>query len=455
MPNINFYIDKSKVDKKELIPIKANIAFGNKNHWKTIAKIKITDKWIIDSQRIDPQNKGKDRDRQKEVNDLLQNYENKADNYFKYCLLNDIPITEKLVVDFLNGKTFIKSKNTDIDSIFLEFIAVAKQTTSPKTLMKHKTTQNFLTNYQKDAKIKLTFNDIDDAFLESLRYYAAIIKKHQNNTFFTNISILKKFLRWAKIRKYYTGTAHENFKAPSNDITHISLTFDEIKKLYYFQFTTLRLDRVRDIFCFGCLTGLRREDLIILQREHIKGRFIHITLQKSPVSVIIPIVDAAQRIIDKCDDPIRLFHKISHNNYLKYLKECCDLAGIRDQTQKIKFIGNSRTDRFEPKYKLITGHTSRKTFMTLSCSLGVPRDIVTSITGHQEGGKMVRKYLKVDEEVMLRQMDEAWKKLYQAPGTENSEDKELTETEKLKKEIVELKKIIELQNVDKKISPSY
>lgn len=87
MPNINFYIDKSKVDKKGLIPIKANIAFANKNHWKTITKVKITDDWNIDSQRIDPQNKGKDRARQKEVNELLQSYENKADNYFNHCLL--------------------------------------------------------------------------------------------------------------------------------------------------------------------------------------------------------------------------------------------------------------------------------------------------------------------------------------------------------------------------------
>lgn len=133
--------------------------------------------------------------------------------------------------------------------------------------------------------------------------------------------------------------------------------------------------------------------------------------------------------------------------YLKYLKECCDLSGINEQIQKSKFIGAGRTDKFYPKYKLITGHTSRKTFMTLSNSLGVPRDTVVCITGHQEGGKMVRKYLKVDEEVMLRQMDEAWKRLYQAPGTE---DPELTEMEKLKKEIEELKKTIELLgNIEK------
>lgn len=452
MPNVKFYVNKSKLDKKGFVPIKANIAFGNNNHWKTITKIKITDDWESNSQRVIPQNKGKERDRQKEVNELLQSYEDKTDNFFKYCLLNDIQITEKIVLDFLSGKAFVKGKNIAIDTIFLEFIESAKQNVSIKTLKKHETTKNFLINYQEYAKTKLTFNDIDDSFFEGLKAYAVKEKKLQTNTVFTYFAIICQFFRWAKKRKYYSGTAHEDIKAPSNDITFISMSFEELKKLYYFQFETHRLGQVRDVFCFGCLTGLRRGDLILLQRDHIKGKFIDITLQKSPITVKIPIVAAAQRIIDKCDDPQRLFLKISHSYYLKQLKKCCEFAGINNQTQKIKFVGNTRTDVFEPKNKLITGHTSRKTFMTLSGSLGVPRETIIAITGHQEGGRMVKKYLKIDEGVMLDQMEKAWRKLYEDPTNPYSEDNQLTEIEKLKKEIEDLKKIIELQNADKNIN---
>ncbi len=447
MPTIKFYVNKSKLDKKGFVPIKANIAFGNNNHWKTITKIKITDEWESNSQRVIPQNKGKERDRQKEVNELLQGYEDKTDNFFKYCLLSDIQITEKLIVDFLSGKAFVKGKNIAIDTIILQFIESEKQTISIKTLQKHECAKNFLTNYQEYAKVKLMFNDIDDSFFEGLRAYAVNEKKLQTNTVFTYFAIIKQFFIWAKKRKYYSGTAHENFKAPSNDITFISLTFEELKALYYFQFPTHRLNQVRDVFCFGCLTGLRRGDLILLQREHIKGRFIHITLQKSPIEVVIPLVDAAQRIIDKCENQSKLFLKISHCNYLKQLTKCCELAGINEQTQKVKFIGNSRTDEWKPKYDLITGHTSRKTFMTLSGAFGVPRETVTAITGHQEGGRMVRKYMKIDKDVMLVQMEKAWRKLYQDPNNPNTEENQITENEKLKKEIEKLKKIIELQSV--------
>ena len=85
--------------------------------------------------------------------------------------------------------------------------------------------------------------------------------------------------------------------------------------------------------------------------------------------------------------------------------------------------------------------------MTLSGAFGVPRETVTAITGHQEGGRMVRKYMKIDKDVMLVQMEKAWRKLYQDPNNPNTEENQITENEKLKKEIEKLKKIIELQSV--------
>jgi len=446
MPNVKFYINKSKLNKNGFVPIKANIAFGNNNHWKTITKIKITDDWDNNLQRVVPQKKGKERDRQKDVNETLQGYEDKTDNFFKYCLLNDIQITEKLIEDFLLGKVFIKGKNIAIDIVFLEFIEFVKLNASIRTVNKHESTKNFLIKYQEHAKTKLTFNEIDDSFFESLKTYAVKEKKFQRNTVFTYFANICQFLRWAKKRKYYTGTAHENVKAPSHDITFISLTLDELKKLYYFKFESRRLDQVRDVFCFGCLTGLRRGDLILLQPDHIKGKFIHITLQKSPIEVKIPLVAAARRILDKCDDPQRLFLEISHADYLLLLEKCCNLALINEPTQKIKFVGNERTDIWLPKYELITGHTSRKTFMTLSASFGVPRETIIAITGHQEGGKMVKKYLKIDEEVMLDQLEKAWRKLYEDPDNPYIEVNQPAEIKKLQDEIKELKKIIESQN---------
>jgi len=258
-------------------------------------------------------------------------------------------------------------------------------------------------------------------------------------------------LIWARVKKYITEKKHKKFHVRSTNITHLSLTFEELKNLYYFQFDHPKLDQVRDQFCFGCLTGFRTGDIMILQRSHIKGRFIEFTLQKTTVKVTVPIVDAAQRIIDKCADPVMLFKKISYSGFLDYLGKCCDLAGINDITEKVSTLANGLPVREQKeKYKLITGHTSRKTFVKLSRALNVDEDIVKFITGHKgsQEDKIFSKYNDVSANLALKQMDDAWKVLYQAPGSGN---KELTELEKAMKEIEELKKIIELQNADKKI----
>jgi len=447
MPNIKFYIDDKKPLKDSRLSIRASISISNKNRSKIIERVQAND-WNNLKQRVgNPDVKTHDK-RKNEINKFLDDYQAKANAYFNSCKLNNIPITEKVVLDFLNGKAFVKSQNNDINTILKQYIEFKKQTVSPKTLKKLEVAQNFLINYQEYIKVNLTFNDIDEALLISLREYAVNIKKHQRNSVFTNFQEIKSFLRWAKIRKYYSGSAYENFKTPSNTKLHLSLSFDELKTLYFYPFESKRLDRIRDVFCLGCLTGLRRQDLISLRREHIQGRFISITLKKNPTPVIIPIVDAAQRIIDKYDNPNLLFRKITHSNYLKYLKECCKLAGLTTETLQMRFIGNSRFEEYKPKNELITGHTSRKTFMSLSFELGVPEITITSITGHQDGKKVIHGYLKVDGITKLKQLSKAWKVLYQFPGREDQDDEDLTEKEKeLKKRIEELEKIIASNNL--------
>ena len=447
MPNIKFYVDENKRLKDGSLSIRASIAISNHNISKIIEKVQAND-WNFLKQRVgNPEIKKHDK-RKDEINKFLDDYQAKANSYFNSCKLNDISLTEKVIKDFLNGNVFVKSQNNNINTVLKQYIVFKKQTVSPKTLKKLDVVQNFLINYQEYIKVNLTFNDIDETLLISLREYATNVLDHQRNTVFSNFQDIKSFLRWAKVRKYYSGFAHENFKTPSNTKLHLSLSFDELKTLYFYPFETKRLDRIRDVFCLGCLTGLRRQDLISLRREHIQGRFINITLKKSPLPVIIPIVDAAQRIIDKYDNPDLLFRKISHSNYLKYLTDCCKLAGLTINTLQIRFIGNSRFDKYLPKNELITGHTSRKTFMSLSFELGVPEITITSITGHQDGKKVIHGYLKVDGPTKLKQLDKAWRVLYQFPGQENQDDVDLTDKEKeLKKRIEELEKFIASNNL--------
>jgi len=74
------------------------------------------------------------------------------------------------------------------------------------------------------------------------------------------------------------------------------------------------------------------------------------------------------------------------------------------------FIGTTSQEVTKPKYKLITAHTSRKTFITLSFFLGMDVKVIKSITGHTQD-KTFDKYLKIADEMKETEINKAWGKL--------------------------------------------
>ena len=61
----------------------------------------------------------------------------------------------------------------------------------------------------------------------------------------------------------------------------------------------------------------------------------------------------------------------------------------------------------EPKYKLITNHTARKTFITNSIMLGMNTKTIKEITGHKKDS-VFNKYVKISEEFKKLEMERTW-----------------------------------------------
>jgi integrase len=409
MPNIKYYIDKKKTDKLGFVPIKANIAIGSKNHWKTLEKIKPR-YWNARKQRVTPNRETEPDSRHAVINALLNDYQAKTNAFFNYCKLNNLPITEKLVVDFMAGKDFRKTTNYDFNKAFLEFLDVTKTSKAHATLKNRTTVYQFLDQFQKHTRIQLTLHDIDAAFFDSLTDYSYNVRKTRTNYFAKITAVLKSFLNWAADRDYYTGTKHRKFQAPEKNIDVVFLTVEEFQNLSSFIFTNPKLDRVRDVYCFGCLTGLRFSDLMQLRRDHLKNGYIEKIIQKVKEPAKIPILVQAQKIIEKYHHPVNVLPRISNQKFNDYIKECCKLAGIDQITTVTNFIGSGIEELTKPKYELITAHTARKTFITLSFYLGMDVKVIKSITGHTQD-RTFDKYLKIADEMKTDVMTKAWGRL--------------------------------------------
>nr|WP_083891951.1 tyrosine-type recombinase/integrase [Echinicola vietnamensis] len=56
---------------------------------------------------------------------------------------------------------------------------------------------------------------------------------------------------------------------------------------------------------------------------------------------------------------------------------------------------------------MISAHTGRKTFVTLSLAKGIPAEVVMKITGHSDY-KSFKRYIEVDEQRKRDEMTKAW-----------------------------------------------
>jgi integrase len=240
--------------------------------------------------------------------------------------------------------------------------------------------------------------------------YSYSEKKIKQNYFAKIIKVLKSFLTWSTEKGYNILRDFENFKAPEHDIDIIYLTFDELMKLYEKDFETDRLNHVKDFYCMGCFTGLRFSDLEKLHLANISEDHIILSLQKTKTqNHAIKLNKYSKAILDKYKGTIyEPLPHISAQKFNEYIKECCEKAEITQPFTSHWFVGTKKKTLTQPKFKFITSHTARKTFITNSLLLGMEPKAIKKIANIKKDA-VLDKYMKVTEAFTDDQMDKTWK----------------------------------------------
>ena len=127
-------------------------------------------------------------------------------------------------------------------------------------------------------------------FYEQLTSYFISDLLLLNNSSAKYIKTLKTFLHWATERGYNTNLSFIKFKAQERDADIIYLTEKELLRLYNFDLSKkTALENVRDVFCFGCFTGLRYSDILRVKKENIKGDELNFVSEKTTDRLNIPL----------------------------------------------------------------------------------------------------------------------------------------------------------------------
>jgi len=119
----------------------------------------------------------------------------------------------------------------------------------------------------------MEFKDLNYEFVKDYEFYLKTVKKCNNNTTLKYISQLKKIVMRAIDKEIITKDPFRTFKGRKTKTNKKPLTAHELYTIENHNFSTERLNTVRDIFVFQCYTGLAYVDVLQLKMSNIKIGF--------------------------------------------------------------------------------------------------------------------------------------------------------------------------------------
>ena len=286
-----------------------------------------------------------------------------------------------------------------------------KETLRWGTLKNYFTTQKYIKLFLKE-KYKSS-----DIYLKSLNYrfladFEYFLRKHsptdhhrpmENNTVMKHIERLRKMIKMAVRYEWLENDPFISFQQKFHRVERGFLSEEELRRIEEKDFSIPRLQYIRDLFVFGCYTGLAYIDVMQLSPANIqigidKQYWLFTKREKTDHPVRIPILPVAMDIIDKYRNDLkaivqnRLFPNISNQIINSYLKEVADLCQIS---------------------KNLTFHLARHTFATtVTLTNGVPIESVSKMLGHskisttQIYAKVIEKKLGEDMKKLKERLNE-------------------------------------------------
>jgi integrase len=415
---VNFYPEKRKNEvgklKTENVPIFLYFSFsGKRMAYYTGYRIDL-EKWDSDRQRVNRNNFNQEGISATIINGHLDQLKTTViDIYTEQKAVKKNPSIQ-YIRNELRARMGEEKKSTSFFDIFSSFIESESlaNTWTAGTITKFWTNYNHLKNFETKKHFKIDFDNIDDNFFNRYVAFQRDDLLHRNTTIAKNLKIFKWFMNWATRKGYNKNLAYKDYNPDLKGTTRsqkiIFLTWDELMHLNTLEVKKTYLEQVKDVFCFCCFTGLRYSDVYNLKRSNIKGDTIEITTIKTEDPLIIDLNQYSKAILAKYQDmPFKAdkcLPVISNQKFNVYLKELGQEAGFNDPETTVYYKGNERKEVTSPKWKLLSTHVGRKTFVSNAIYFNIPAEVIMSWTGHKDH-KVMENYYKVTRKQKRREMD--------------------------------------------------
>ena len=412
--NFTYKLKEPKSEKETLIYFRSYFLNENKNFiYSTGEKINPSEWDFENRQPNDLNGRTKRAENHRSIKKQLDRYS----SFFTEIVNRYKNINEDLTLDILRQRfneefKKIQSKD-DFFRIYDEFIEEKENdfsgnAISNSTLKRYKCNKTLLEDFEKKTKHKLSLGKFDEKTLNKFLKFCVENLEHSANTVHRNIGLLKTFLLWAFNKKYSFNNSFVNFKKPPKFRTdEIALNIEQVEEIYAHDFSkNKKFERVRDLFVFGCVTGMRFGNYSTISKNDVQGDFIRvIDLKSKSKNLSIPLNNISKSILEKYEYQLP---NISNQKMNEYIKEVFKELKFIDEIKKTMKYGDQLVEINSEFYKRISSHTARRSFITIMKNKRVPDKVIMSYTGHTSL-EVFNAYYRPSEDDKVNYMNEVFK----------------------------------------------
>ncbi|MCC8039374.1 MAG: site-specific integrase [Bacteroidales bacterium] len=397
--------------------LQADITFGRKRcRYYSGYRVKES-QWDQEKQQMRRNNFTRKGVSASDVNARLAKIKVAAEQAFSELEHNGIEPTPQTVIEGI--RRYLSEEKTErrtVADCYMELIEERRVELkeSPQTAVwrygtwkKHLTMYNHWIGYRKGAY----FEDVTAAVLDGFERY--LVGKGLSNSYVgKSMTDFNTFLNWAVKKGYCTNLAFRERKqllsdGTKNEASVYALSEDELMAVINIVTASASLCRTRDVFVFCCFSGLRFGDAMGLRWSDIYDDGVDLVAEKTGQHIRIPLNNTLRKILARykgvCQDG-RVFPKISNQKFNDQLKKIGQLAGFNSEWVKTKKVGNTVVKTPMKKWECLSSHVARRTFVSYALSIGIPPEVIRSITGHSTS-KMMQTYVKLSQGVKREFME--------------------------------------------------
>jgi len=400
MLKVIFYQKSDKVNKNGESPIYARLSYNDKQILMSTGQAISKERWTSTN------NLRNQLKIEKEIvmKNLLDLFQLNAAKKFTELFRIDPEVNLQLLKDELTGKVKIDQPKgpTIIEIMDTYTLFFTKRVNSgeraPASLQKYKRAKDLLlsfinSNYKKED---LPASEISSSFVFKLEQFLKYESSFKEQTGIKNNSVVK-YMKMYKTACNYAIKMDLIIKNPFNIYDGrlsvkdaVFLTQQELNTIENKIFSTLRLEKVKDIFLFSCYTGYAPVDALELTERNLSedstgNLWIMTSRAKTAIRANVPVLPTVENIISKYKNQQKgLIPKISNQKMNAYLKEIADVCNIN---------------------KHLTWYVARHTFATtVTLGNGVRLENVSAMMGHTNT-KQTQHYAKVLDVNIMEDME--------------------------------------------------